>query len=140
MSATGCGRPWMRAHFPGTINAAWRLAAGNVYAGNALATIKTWTSVGKLFLFTAAQWASAIDMRMEATFRATTGEVGVRLFNETDSVAVTNSEMVTSSSTLARARSSAITLVDGKEYRIQVGVNTGAAGGLVGGSIVGLNT
>ena len=36
MSVTGVGRPYLRAHFPGTINEAWRLAAGNVYSGNAL--------------------------------------------------------------------------------------------------------
>ena len=99
---------------------------------------KTWTSVGKFFLFTAAQWASGVDMRMETTFRATTGEVGVRLFNETDGAAVAGSEIVTSSSTLARARSGAIALIDGKEYRMQVGVDAGAAGALVGGSIVAL--
>ena len=39
MSVMGVGRPWMRAHFPGTINAAWRLATGNVYSGNAVTTI-----------------------------------------------------------------------------------------------------
>lgn len=36
MSAAGCGRPYMRGHFPGTINEAWRIAAGNAYSGNAL--------------------------------------------------------------------------------------------------------
>lgn len=36
MSVTGCGRPYLRGHFPGTINEAWRLSIGNVYAGNAL--------------------------------------------------------------------------------------------------------
>ncbi len=36
MSAAGAGRPFMRGHFPGTINEAWRIAAGNAYAGNAL--------------------------------------------------------------------------------------------------------
>jgi len=37
MSAAGAGRPYMRAHFPGTINQAWRIAAGIAYAGNPLA-------------------------------------------------------------------------------------------------------
>ena len=29
----------MRAHFPGTINAAWRMAAGNIYSGNAVVAV-----------------------------------------------------------------------------------------------------
>ena len=45
MSATGCGRPYLRGHFPGTINEAWRLAAGNVFSGNALTPV----SAGGLF-------------------------------------------------------------------------------------------
>ena len=39
MSATGCGRPYMRGHFPGTINQAWRIAAGNAYSGNSLVAV-----------------------------------------------------------------------------------------------------
>ena len=39
MSAMGCGKPFMRGHFTGTINEAWRLAAGMAYSGNALSPV-----------------------------------------------------------------------------------------------------
>ena len=39
MSVTGVGRPYLRGHFTGTINEAWRLAAGNVYSGNTLTPV-----------------------------------------------------------------------------------------------------
>lgn len=35
-SVLGVARPWMRDKLPGTVDEAWRLASGNVYAGNAL--------------------------------------------------------------------------------------------------------
>jgi hypothetical protein len=38
MSATGAGRPYLRAHHAAAINATWRAAAGNVYAGNSFAS------------------------------------------------------------------------------------------------------
>ena len=39
MSVAGCGRPYMRAHHTGTINQAWRIAAGNAYSGNTLVSV-----------------------------------------------------------------------------------------------------
>lgn len=98
------------------------------------------TSVGKIFLFTASEWASVVLFHVEATYRATTGTVRIRLFDLTAAAAVVSSEVSTASSTLARARSSAITLVDGHEYRLQVGVDSGAAGAIVGASILGTIT
>ena len=38
-SAPGVGRPFMRSHFPTTIDEQWRLGVGNVYNGNALAAV-----------------------------------------------------------------------------------------------------
>jgi hypothetical protein len=98
----------------------------------------TYTSVGKFFLFTASEWASAVIYKLETTFRATTGEVGVRLFDVTAGAEVAGSEVLTSATALARYRSGAVTLVDGNEYRIQVGVDVGAAGAIVGASVLGL--
>ena len=98
----------------------------------------TYTTLGKLFLYTASEWATAVVYHLEATFRATSGTVYVRLFDETAAAAVTNSEVSTSSSTVARYRSSAVTLVDGNEYRIQVGIDPSAAGAILGASVLGL--
>ena len=97
----------------------------------------TWTSVGALFLFTTANWSSGISIRLESTFRATSSEVKVRLYDESAASAVSSSELTTSGTTLARRRTSALTLVDGNEYRVQVGVQ-GSAGAIVGASLVGL--
>ena len=36
-SVPGVGRPWSRGQQPGAIVAAWRLASGNAYSGNAVA-------------------------------------------------------------------------------------------------------
>ncbi len=97
----------------------------------------TWTSVGALFLFTTANWSDGRSLRLESTFRATSNEVRVRLYDETAVAAVLSSELTTSSTTLARSRTAELTLVDGNEYRVQVGVDS-SAGAIVGASLVGL--
>ena len=38
-SVPGVGRPWYRTKLPGTVDEAWRMASGNVYAGNALSAV-----------------------------------------------------------------------------------------------------
>ncbi len=137
MSAAGCGRPYMRAHFPGTINQAWRIAAGNAYSGNTLVGL-SWTSTGKFFLFTQSEWATAVVYQLETSFRSTdASEVGVRLYDVTAAATVSGSEITKTSTTMARHRSSALTLVDGHEYRVQVGVD-GSAGAILGASVLAL--
>ena len=122
----------------GTVTAAERAAFIFLYSGIALAAGLTYTSTGKFFLFTSSEWASTIVYKLETSFRATSGEVGVRLFDVTAAAAVANSEVTKTSTTLARHRTSALTLVDGHEYRMQVGIASGAAGAIVGAAIVGL--
>jgi len=48
MSVVGAGRPWHRTKLAGTINLAWRLASGNVYAGNTIAVLATGTTTGHI--------------------------------------------------------------------------------------------
>jgi hypothetical protein len=38
MAATGVGRPWMRGKLPGANDQEWRIASGNAYGGNVIAT------------------------------------------------------------------------------------------------------
>lgn len=110
-----------------------------IISGPIAVTVIAFTTIGKLFLFTASEWASAVVFHLEATFRATSGTVYVRLFDETAAAAVAGSQISTSSSTVVRQRSaSAITLVNGNEYRIQVGVDGGAAGAILGASVLAL--
>ena len=75
--------------------------------------------------------------QLESTFRSTdSNQVGVRLFNITTSMFVPNTQLTTSSTAPMRKRSSAFNMVDGNEYRLQVGVTAGAAGAVAMGSIV----
>ena len=46
-SAAGAGRPWARTHDTSTVDEAWRLAAGNVYSGNALSAAGGVTPIGQ---------------------------------------------------------------------------------------------
>ena len=129
----------MRSVFPvASPTEAWRINVGLAYSGNALTPGLAYTSTGKFFLFTSNEWAATIVYKLETSFRATSGEVGVRLFDVTAAAAVANSEVTKTSTTLARHRTSALTLVDGHEYRMQVGIASGAAGAIVGAAIVGL--
>ncbi len=131
--------PWRGTSHPLTsgIDADERAVMIFMYGGIMLAGGFAWTSIGRLFLFTAAIWSSGISLRLESTFRATSSEVRVRLYDETDATAVLSSVLTTSSTTLARSRTAELTLVDGNEYRVQVGVQS-SAGAIVGASLVGL--
>ncbi len=97
-----------------------------------------WTSTGKLFLFTQSEWAAAVVYKLEASFRSTdSNEVGVRLYDVTAAAVVAGSEILKTSTSLARHRSGSLTLVDGNEYRLQVGVDA-SAGAILGASLLGL--
>ncbi len=95
-----------------------------------------YTTIGKFFLFTTAEWASEVLFKLEASFRSTSGgSVGVRLIDAASLAVVTNSEILTSSTTPARYRSAQIVLTDAREYRIQIGISSGEAGGILGAAI-----
>ncbi len=98
-----------------------------------------WTSLGKFFLYTNAEWATSVVFQLEVTFRSTSGLVAMRLYDVTAAAPVSNSQLSTSSSNIARYRSSAFSMVDGNEYRIQTGVSSGAAGAVLGASLVGVS-
>ena len=116
----------------------WFLPNQLIRGAVAVAVSLTWTSVGKLFLFTSDQWASTVELKLESSFRATSGNVGVRLFDVTAAAAVAASEITKTSTSLARHRTASLAMIDGHEYRMQVGVGSGAAGAIVGASIIGL--
>ena len=99
-----------------------------------------YTTLGPIFLFTAAEWASGCVFKLEASFRSTNGgKVGVRLFDVTGGLGVNGTAMSKTSTSLARHRSSAFTMIDGNEYRLQVGVNVSAEGAVLGAKILGLS-
>ena len=65
--------------------------------------------------------------------RATAGTVEAELYNITDALVVANSTISSTSATYVRLRSGAITLVTGKEYRLQL-LRSGSSGGAILGA------
>ena len=92
-------------------------------------------SHGLPFLYTAANWGS-VSFYLEVFLQALSGTALARLYNQTDGVAVTNSELSTTSGSFVRLRSSALTLVDGKVYNVQFGSEDSNSGAFRGAKIV----
>lgn len=96
----------------------------------------TFVDAGRVFLFTDAEWSDAFSFFFEITMRASAGQATARLFDLTDSVAVTGSTLQTISSTTVQLRSGALTLVDGHEYIAQYGTDEFSTGAAFDGHIV----
>lgn len=92
-------------------------------------------SYGAPFLYTAANWG-AVTFYLEVYFKAISGTAIARLYNETDATEVSGSRITTTTGTIAAYRTSAITLVDGKTYRIQFGHLTGDSGSFLSARII----
>lgn len=99
-------------------------------AGTTTLSIPDFTSYGAPFLYTQAGWGggSGTDFFYEVYWRKTTGNVYMRVYDETSSAEVTDSLEYISDATFVRTRTSALTLIDGHVYRAQLGHVTGAAG------------
>lgn len=96
------------------------------YSGIAFASV-VWTTVGGIFLFTSANWSESA-FYLETYIKAAAGTAYARLYDVTDTSPVTDSDVSTTSASLVRLRSSAMTLTDGKEYVAQIGVEAGDSG------------
>ncbi|MDP2930293.1 MAG: hypothetical protein Q8N56_01645, partial [bacterium] len=99
----------------------------------------TYTSYGMPFLFTSANWGiGSVSFYYEVYMRATTGTVYARLYNETDSTAVSGSVLSTTSTSFVRLRTATLTstLIDGKTYRAQFGKVGADTGETLGGKLV----
>jgi hypothetical protein len=108
-----------------------------LYSGIALSAL-VYTSYGLPFLYTAANWAQ-ITFYLEAYLKATTGTVYFRLYNETDGAEVLNSEVSTTSAVSTRLRTAALSMADGKVYRLQFGKSGSDAGETYGGKLIGID-
>lgn len=91
---------------------------------------------GRPFLFTAANWGGTVNFFLEVYLRATSGTAEAELYNVTDGATVANSNVSTTSSAFVRLRSAAVTLVDGKEYRLQLAREVAAGGAILSAQIV----
>ncbi len=91
----------------------------------------TYTSVGKRFLYTSAEWSTILDFFFEVTMTATSNEICARLYDITAAAEVSGSVLATASASQVRLRTAALTLIDGHEYQAQFGTQaaTGSAAG-----------
>lgn len=84
---------------------------------------------GGVFLYTAANWSS-VAFSLEGYLRAITGTVYACLWDDTQGAFVAGSEISTPQGpgTFQRVRSGAITLVDGRTYRVRFGRENNGSG------------
>lgn len=88
-----------------------------------------WTDRGRQINHVAANHAGRSHY-LEAYFRAAVGTAHVRLYDDTDAAAVSDSQISTVSATDERVRSNEITLADGHDYIGQSGTLAADSGGL----------
>jgi hypothetical protein len=91
---------------------------------------------GKTFTYTAANWP-ALEWYFEADMRAPSGAARAHLWDVTDGVSVTDSELKSTSSTFARFRSNLLTLVDGHKYRAEFATIEGDSGEVRSATVIG---
>jgi hypothetical protein len=97
--------------------------------------------VGSVFLYTAANWG-VVSWFVEVTMRSTSAKALARLWDVTAASAVAGSLVLVDAGASGvllvptRVRSSALTLTDGHEYRIQYGVQDGGAGAAIGATLI----
>ncbi len=118
----------------------WRQEAGWSYSGiaAAAASVVVYAQWGMPFYFNSSNWGSDAKFYLEVFFRSVIGEVFARLFDLTSSVAVADSELSTDNTSFRRQRTTtALTLTDTHEYRLQLGkVNTTVQGEEEGADVV----
>ncbi len=99
--------------------------AGSVYA-----------SYGKPFLYTQEDWRLG-EFFLESYMWATTGTSFARLHDDTDTAAVSGSEISTTSNTLARVRSNTgLVLTNAHIYRVQLKASAASAGRAFGADLL----
>lgn len=80
----------------------------------------TFTEYGGLFYYDPSNWGS-VSFFLEADIKATSGTAFTRLFDVTSGIEVTSGRLSTTSTSLIRLRSAALTLTSGREYRAEFG-------------------
>lgn len=96
---------------------------------------------GSTFLYTAANWG-APQWYLEVSVRSTSAKALARLYNVTAGAEVSGSVVTVDAGAAGvllvptRVRSSALTLVNGNEYRVQYGVQDGGAGAAVSAKLI----
>jgi hypothetical protein len=72
------------------------------------------------FYYDSSRFDGTVNVYFEATMMTDAGTGYARLYNNTDGAEVANSEITTTSTSMVRVRSSALTLTSGKEYTMQL--------------------
>ena len=101
-----------------------------------IASTVVWVTMGSPWLFTSSNWESGVTYAYEVVMRASSGTALGRLYNNTAAAAVSSSEVLTTSATLVRVRSSTVTLVDGNEYAAQFGSDSSSTGKARGAKMI----
>lgn len=107
------------------VSAGWTKGEEQVEIGDSTShSDTTWTTITNhpIYKYESAKRDGTVTIYFEATiYGSQAGKTyAARLYNKTDGVEVTDSEVQTTETTPDRARSAAITLTDGKEYVVQI--------------------
>lgn len=99
-----------------------------------------WLESGQIWLYTAANWA-ARSWYFEATFRSLAGGAisRAKLYDLTAAADVADSELMSTSATISRQRSVALTLVNGHEYEARFGSGGGISAAGRGARLLGVH-
>lgn len=99
-----------------------------------------WLPSGQVWLYTAANWA-ARSWYFEATFRSLAGGAisRAKLYDLTAAADVADSALMSTSATISRQRSAALTLVDGHEYEARFGSGGGFSAAGRGARLLGVH-
>ena len=98
-------------------------------------SVPAYSLVGAIRLYAAAGFVG-YSFFFEATIRSTAGTVYARLRDLTIDAVVANSPVSSSSATMSRLRSAAISLVDQREYRVEVGRDPADAGQIASAAVI----
>lgn len=86
----------------------------------------TYAAVAGRYQHTAARWHPATVFTFEAQIKATTGTVYARLYDLTDSLALSGSTLSTTSVNYVLLTVGSLSFTDGHVYEAQLGTDTGA--------------
>lgn len=105
----------------GAIAGVDRQHAWGFYRGIAAAAGISFVSHAIKFLYDAANFGPRVGHYFEAHIRAPSGTAHARLYDDTAAAVVSGSDVSTTSVSIVRLRSGAVTLTDGNEYVAQFG-------------------
>lgn len=93
-----------------------------------------WKNITKIFRFGSEEHLN-VFYRLRVTVKAVTGSIYIRLYNLSNSVEVEGSEISTSSTTPIWIQSGEISLINKRQYVVQLGISPGSDGTVYGADL-----